>query len=791
MQTFELHSRTMWLGVRGTGFVLGLLLCATLAGAARAQETGSIQGKVVEDESRAPLAGVLVLVQGTNRSAVTDVNGAYRISGVMAGTAIVVTRYLGREPYQISVVVPAGGVAEANVTLRAAALQLSDVVVTASREREKRVAIPASIGVVDGATLRATEPNHPAEIMNRIAGVYVRVTNGEGHMTAIRQPISTDPVYLYLEDGIPTRSTGFFNHNALYEINLPQADRIEVVKGPATALYGSDAIGGVINVSTRAPAPRPEAGISLDGGRYRWGRVLATASNTWGRTGLRGDLNVTRTDGWRDATAYDRQSATLRWDQGLGGASHLKTVATFSQIDQQSEASSIDLADYLSNPAINYSPFAVRQVTAFRYSMAYEQEGASHSFTVTPYARYDRMRLIPNWTISYDPSDYTTQNSSLGAMIKYRKDLAALRARVIVGADLDYSPGGQVEHGMADTLRSNGIYTADYTGTTLYDYDVTYHGVSLYAQTEVSPVERLRLDAGVRVDESGFDYTTNLAPVATGRWRRPADTTVSYRHLSPKLGATYQFGEGFNVFVAYRHGFRAPSQGQLFRQGSAVNTVGLQPVKVNSYEAGVRGRIARRVDYDVSAYSMVKTDDILTYTYPAPDNRRETQNAGRTTHRGIEMTLGITIAPALRLDVAYSYAKHVYADWTTATTADTDLSGNEMVQAPREMGAASLTLAPARWNGARLGIDVEQLGSYWEDQANSSKYPGHTLLNLRAVSPSLRGFAVSARLMNVTNKRYSTLSAYNGPTAPVNPSLREFAPGMGRRLYVTTEYNFH
>jgi len=141
------------------------------------------------------------------------------------------------------------------------------------------------------------------------------------------------------------------------------------------------------------------------------------------------------------------------------------------------------------------------------------------------------------------------------------------------------------------------------------------------------------------------------------------------------------------------------------------------------------------------------------------------------------------------LDVAYSYSKHLYADWTTATTAGTDLSGNEMVQAPREMGTASLTLAPARWNGARLGIDVERLGSYWEDQANTHKYPGHTLLNLRAISPPLRGFAVSARLMNVTNKRYSTLSSYNG-ALPVD-QREQFAPGMGRRLYVTTEYNFH
>ena len=98
--------------------------------------------------------------------------------------------------------------------------------------------------------------------------MYVDVTNGEGHMTAIRQPLSTQPLYLYLEDGIPTRSTGFFNHNAMYEVNVPQSGGIEVFKGPGTALYGSDAVGGVINVLTR-PAPLEPAEPQPRSGRAR------------------------------------------------------------------------------------------------------------------------------------------------------------------------------------------------------------------------------------------------------------------------------------------------------------------------------------------------------------------------------------------------------------------------------------------------------------------------------------------------------------------------------------------
>jgi outer membrane receptor protein involved in Fe transport len=755
----------------------GMLVC--FAEAAAAQGGGRVEGTVTAEESGEPLPGVLVLVEGSNRSALTDARGTYRLSAVGAGPATIVTRFLGREPQEAQVTVSPDSPVRADFRLKAAALQLNEVVVSASREQEKRMEIPVAIGVVDGAALRATQPAHPSEVMNRIAGVLVPVTGGEGHMAAIRQPITTDPVYLYLEDGVPSRSTGFFNHNALYEINLPQADRVEVSKGPATALYGSDAIGGVVNVFTRPPSARPEAEVSLDGGAYKWGRMLATASNTWGRAGIRADLNLTRTDGWREATDYTRQSGTLRWDQMLGATARVKTVATYSHIDQRTAGTSaISLADFQSNPTVNYTPISLRQVEALRLSADYEQEGAGHSVSITPYARYDWMRLIPNWTLTYDPQDYTTQNKSLGLLAKYRRDFAPLRARVIVGTDVDLSPGGQVENQIAVT-RQGSVFTSYTAGATTYDYDVTFHGISPYAQVELSPVSPLRIDLGLRLDETGYAYTNHLSELQTGRWRRPADTTVSYSHVSPKLGATYAVAPQLNLFVSWRHGFRAPSQGQLFRQGSALNTVGLQPVKANDYEGGVRGRVVNRIDYDVTVYSLIKSDDILSYTLA--DGSTEATNAGRTSHRGLEVALGLQLVEPLRVDVAYSYARHRYDDWHPRF--DVDLSGKEMQSAPRELGNLAVTWAPAQWRGAQASLQWSRLGSYWMDQDNTHQYPGHNLINLRASTPAWHGVAVSARLMNLTDRRYAELSSYTAARG------EEYAPGMPRRLYVTMQYH--
>ena len=126
-----------------------------------------------------------------------------------------------------------------------------------------------------------------------------------------------------------------------------------------------------------------------------------------------------------------------------------------------------------------------------------------------------------------------------------------------------------------------------------------------------------------------------------GRFRRPASRDVWYGHLSPKAGVTVAFSPVLNGFVAYSHAFRGPSDSQLFRQESTLNTIGLKPIKAENLEAGLRAEAGGRWQGEVSVYSLTKSDDILTFTNP--DGSRETFNAGRTLHRGIE--IGMRAAP--------------------------------------------------------------------------------------------------------------------------------------------------
>ncbi|MEK7207080.1 MAG: TonB-dependent receptor [Pseudomonadota bacterium] len=684
----------------------------------------------------------------------------------------------------------------------ATATRLDEVTVTGTREKQSLAETPASVGIVKDAEIRAVRPTHPSQIMGQIPGVWVNVTGGEGHQTAIRQPLTTSPVYLYLEDGIPTRSTGFFNHNALYEVNVPQAGGIEVNKGPGTALYGSDAVGGVINVLTR-PAPlKPEAELMAEAGGYGWKRLLATGGNTSGNDGWRTDLNLTATNGWREHTAYDRQSGTVRWDRALDDNTAVKTVITFSSIDQETAgASTISQSDYENNPTISYTPISFRTVEAFRVSAAYEKEMGDSLLSITPYFRNNGMDYIANWSLGYDPTLLNTSNQSFGVMAKYRKDFAPYRTRLIAGVDIDRSPGSKLEKYIVTSTTGSG-YTTRYIGytegATVYDYDVTYQGVSPYLHGEMSPNDSVRVTAGLRYDDVSYSYHNNLADTAIGVtpsrfYGHVGDTSVDFGHVSPKLGVTMAFTPEVSGFAAYNHAFRAPSEGQLFRpaagnsannaQATAQSAVGLKPIKVDSHEIGLRGK-SSAVNYEISVYHMTKTDDIVSFQATSADPR-VVQNAGKTLHKGVEMGLGADMAREWRLDMGYSYATHTYEDWVNNTA---NYSGKEMEAAPRTIANTRLSYRPAALNGGRVTLEWVKLGSYWIDAINTIQYSGHDLLNLRANYPVNREWEMFGSVTNLTDKRYADSTSF---ATVSGTNIATYAPGMPRTFYAGMRYNWH
>ncbi len=744
--------------------LLPLALLGLLAIPASAQQSGAVGGVLTTALAGAPLADARLLLPDLGRATVSDDKGAFRFSGVPVGSWRLIAQAIGYAPDTVQVEVRVGIESRVAISMHRAAAILDPLVVAATRETTRRAEGSLTVDGLTGSEIREVRAAHPAGILNRLAGVHVSETSGEGHMMAMRLQVTTAPMYLYLEDGIPTRPTGFFNHNALYEVNLPQAGGIEVIKGPGSALYGSDAIGGIVNVMTR-PAPlSPALELNLETGSYGHRRLLASTGSTFGGHGIRLDANVTHSDNWKSDATFDRQSGTLRWDAWLGRSGwNARTVIAGSRIDQ-TDVPALSRALYDTARSVNLAPIAYRRARALRMSTAFERETGSDLIAFTPYARLNRMDLLPSWQLSYDPQTWITTNTSVGFLARWRRDIGWWDGRVILGVDGDLSPGSYLAKQAVVTRGGPYNRWTSYTeGDTHYDYDATWRALSPYIQTNWTPAPKLRVDLGVRLDLSAYRYATRLTPIATGAHRVPGDTTVSYRHASPKVGATWEFSPALAVYGSWRHGFRAPSFGQLFTQNSAANTVGLQPVTTDSWEGGIRGQLGTRAVYQLAAYTMQVTNDILTYV--TPENTREARNAGAATHRGIEASVGLALTPSLRLDAAYSIAEHVYDAWVpqAATTERpaVDYSGNLIEQAPRTLGSATLAWSPTLLRGGRLAVEWSHMGRYAQNAANDTFYEGHHLVGIHAnamVGPRAELFL---KVTNLANTQYAELSSYD------------------------------
>jgi outer membrane receptor protein involved in Fe transport len=318
----------------------------------------------------------------------------------------------------------------------------------------------------------------------------------------------------------------------------------------------------------------------------------------------------------------------------------------------------------------------------------------------------------------------------------------------------------------------------------------------------VQPARRLRLDAGLRYDVTGYAYRTNLPATQAGRWRVPGDTSLTYTRLSPKAGVTYEASPSVALFASWRSGFRAPSQGQLFQQGSAANTVGLAPVTAASWEGGARGQLGRRVLYQLSAYDMTLRDDILTYT--RPDGLREARNAGRTRHRGVETSVSAMLVPALKLDASYSVSDQRYTTYAPqaaraaapahngqparAATPEVSFAGLRIEQAPATLANALLTWSPRLLRGGRVAAEWSHTGRYVAGYrfdarglpADAVMYGGHQVWSLHANAQLLPHVELFGRVTNLTDRRYAELASF---TANDRVQPDALTPGAPRTVH--------
>ncbi|MCH7306995.1 TonB-dependent receptor [Acinetobacter sp. NIPH 1852] len=666
---------------------------------------------------------------------------------------------------------------------------LATIVVTASREGESLNNTPAAISQITSQTLADKNATFIGQLVNQTPGVLMNDLGNEQHMMSIRQPMTTAAVYQYLEDGISVRPVGVFNHNALYELNLAGIDRIEILRGPASSLYGSNAIGGTINFLTKAPSATPTAEIGILSSTEGYRRLDLGASNTFdtesGEHGLRlSGYASDRGDSWQDHAESNKQSLTLRHDWRISDATQIKNIASYNHL-KADMTGSVNAKDFSERPGYSYQTFTYREVDSTRLSSQ-----ISHAWNdlnqsqATLYYRDNTTEQNPSYSIRTDMRNgvptgtYTGQTTynqfkSYGLNLQHAKSFD--QVKWIVGAMAEHTP---------NTAKTNDIEvfrdpeTRIYTGfkprKLLRDFNVDVDNQAIYTQVNWQTFDNLNLVAGARYDWIKYDYQNNLTPSnVTGA----PNETRRFHKASPQLGFIWNAHPLLDIYSNWSQGFVPPEISSLY--GANLVTPNLSEATFNNMDLGIRFKLFdERLDGEITLYRLDGEDEVINYT--KPDNTREPRNAGKTRHQGIEIggTWNITDHYDQRLKLSGSWAKHEFKQFQPS--ASLNYNGNRMPSAPKAFGTVEYQIKP--FPELLLSAEGVYVGSYWINDANTEKYDGHTVLNLRATYRR-NAYEIYGHIINAADAHYAESTSFSNNQA-------SFTPAAPRTYLLGLRYHF-
>jgi outer membrane receptor protein involved in Fe transport len=635
------------------------------------------------------------------------------------------------------------------------------MIVTATRQQERLLDYAGSISRIDASEVQVTGSTHHSEILNKSPGTLIQRGSGEESLTAIRSPVLSGPgscgAFLFLEDGIPIRPTGFCNVNDLFEVNTEQAEAIEVVRGLGSALYGSSAVHGIVNVIMPDPADLPVWAVSGESGSDEYVRGRLALSNVGDLTDLGWVGLYTRDGGFRVDSGFKEGKLNGLLVHRL--ANGLLRVRAAGTVLNQETAGFILGEDAYKDPDLahaNLNPEAFRDAHSARLTTQWQAPMSdTGEFNLRGIVRTSRMDFLQHFLIG-KPLETNGQDSA--AMLASYDWTPSEQLHFTGGIDLEFAQSFLVEDqaGPATdgpTPAANGIRPAGKH----YDYSVDAWNLAAYGQVERSLGARWRLTAGLRAERNDYEYDNRMltgntdengVPCGFGGclYTRPADRSDTFTNLAPKLALTFAFLPEHRAYLSAGRGFRAPETTELYRLQRQQTVADLSSERIDSVELGVRGELPR-LSYSLALFDMDKEHVIFR------DSNAFNVSDGKTSHRGVEYELGTQIFDRLRLSAAGTYARHEYDFSRAIEQGETISRGDDVDTAPRHLHTARLDWTPR--DNIRSQLEFVHVGRYFVDAANAHTYPGHDLVNLRTLWRVTPQWHVTARVNNVFDEPYA------------------------------------
>ncbi|KQZ04733.1 TonB-dependent receptor [Caulobacter sp. Root1455] len=593
---------------------------------------------------------------------------------------------------------------------------VDQVVVTAGRAADKLSETPVSMTVITAETLRQRQAVVVSDLLSRTPGVSVTRNGGVGGATQVRiRGAETDQTAVLI-DGVklndPSSTGGGYNFATLLAGDV---DRIEVLRGPQSTLWGSQAIGGVVSMLTKTP-DGPLSGDALVEGGSRataYARVGVGAGGAWG--------------GWRLSAGSYTTAGVSTFDEALGGKEkdgyHNNAVSGRLDVNVTDGASLDARVSYAAGrgefdgfpaPAFAFADTAeygtTKELVGYLGARLSNFDGALQSRVGYGYTQTDRD--------NYDPA------------------LSAPKTFDSRGTDnsLEYQGAWTINPVWRAVFGAETERTWFRSASPSFSPDVDRHAAgmdSVYGQLQAKPAAGLTLTGGVRHDDHDtFGGATTVQ--AGAAW-------------SPNGGAT--------IFRAnYGEGFKAPSLYQLY---SDYGNTDLKPEEAKSWDIGVEhGVMEDRLRGSITYFSRDTRNQIDFLSNNTPPNFGGYANTAKSQAHGVEVEGSFEVNALLTLSGNYTNMD--------AVNKSPDANhGKDLARRAGETAAADAQLSLA--NGLTGGLTMQYVGHSFDNPANTRRLKSYVLTDARIAYPINDTFELYGRVENLFDQRYETLYRYGTP----------------------------
>jgi iron complex outermembrane recepter protein len=653
--------------------------------------------------------------------------------------------------------------AEQKEGMPAPAVTMEEVVVTATRDTEDISRIPANVSVITSQQIEASGATTVVEVLDKVGSIQFRDYSGNSSQAVMdMRGFGGDNPFgksLVMLDGRRLNRPDMSSINWL-QIPLNNIERIEVVRGAGSVLYGDAAIGGVINIITKKGKGKPRFNASAVAGSYGLNdeRVSLTGSADKWTYALTAENNMA--SGYRDRSKLSSQSGGMDIGYDVSDLLSVSLGVSFNKTDYQMPGALTkaqmdrDRRQYQPATPANWANAAPDDDSADKYTNAnLTIRSFLGSFGQAEinflYGRKILKANIPSYTFNRF-SNTDTDTYSVTPKYILEKDIFGFGNKIIIGLDYYHEP-------YKKEIFSNRERTAATSWADLKKDTLGY-----YVRDEFSIMKNLVLNAGCRLERATIEAsnTDTIAPANTFTNRSKTYNAEAY-----EAGLTWFSSNKSKIFTKVATAYRIPFLDEVASFngfGGELFLSNLDKEKGISMEVGTEIHPFKHLKIGLTFFR-IDMDDEIQYVHVTPWSGYN-QNVGKTRHEGIETS------------VSYQWEKHVrvYGNFTyhKATFENGSNNKKELPLVPNRMVNAGMEV-PLPWH-LTLRPEIQYVSDAFlsgDNDNSTEKLEGHTLYNLYLSHDSslhhIR-MAIFLGIENLTDEKYSAFGSDNVSWGGIN-----------------------